>query len=668
LTLRRPAIALAAVAAALAVLHLVLVLPVHGFLLSDTTGYLANARWLAGEAGDTWQGPTSFYHPLWSLLVAPIHLVTETPRQVQVGALLLNGVLSIAVLPAAYAVGRRVFGLAPWPAVAAGAVAATYPAVVLLAGYEWAEALYQLLFLGFVLAVAAPRSYVLVGALAAALNATHPRGIGIVGVAGLYLLVAARRDRRALAGLATLAVLFVATRLLNGALLDAIYGDTSKGVEGDVLSRLTEPRLVWGAVKAAIGQAWYLTVASFGLVPLGALWLAITPRVSRTVRLVVLGAGVATLAASALQMSDGTRVDHMVYGRYDEGAVPAFLVAGAAAVVAWRAALPRLLGAVAAVVAVLAAVLVAVRGGEVFRGDVMPLNVTGILVWRDDVSEVDVLRVTVLAVVVTAAVLLAGRWRPVAGLAVAALVFAGSSASVQARTIDPFDDTFAGMTRISETLRSLPRGSIGYDRAGYEHEAANFYQLELADLGVRFVDSRRAEPAADYVIGRPRASYEGARLVFAEKGMYRQALWVLPGPLQDRLVRAGDVLEDGALPEAARRQRIRAEFAPIEHGTTRRITVSVTHTGEGAGWVPLDAIPGREKGVVRLGARWFRGDEEVLGMLAELDRVLLPGQSTRVPIDVGAPSPPGRYTLRLGLLEEGVGWFPGGLELTVDVR
>jgi hypothetical protein len=46
LTLRRPAIALAAVAAALAVLHLVLVLPVHGFLLSDTTGYLANARWL----------------------------------------------------------------------------------------------------------------------------------------------------------------------------------------------------------------------------------------------------------------------------------------------------------------------------------------------------------------------------------------------------------------------------------------------------------------------------------------------------------------------------------------------------------------------------------------------------------------------------------------------
>ena len=39
----------AAITLALLALHAVLVWPAHGFMLSDTTGYLANARWLAGK-------------------------------------------------------------------------------------------------------------------------------------------------------------------------------------------------------------------------------------------------------------------------------------------------------------------------------------------------------------------------------------------------------------------------------------------------------------------------------------------------------------------------------------------------------------------------------------------------------------------------------------------
>src|SRR4051812_12719563 len=45
---RRRLVVLALGSFGLLAAHLALVLPVHGFLLSDTTGYLANARWLAG--------------------------------------------------------------------------------------------------------------------------------------------------------------------------------------------------------------------------------------------------------------------------------------------------------------------------------------------------------------------------------------------------------------------------------------------------------------------------------------------------------------------------------------------------------------------------------------------------------------------------------------------
>lgn len=684
---RRRGAALAAGAAALGVLHAVLVWPAHGFLLSDTTGYLANARWLAGKAGDTYQGPTSFYHPAWSLLVAPLYRVMRAPRDVQVGALVLNALLATAVLPAAYAVARRAFDLPVRVALAAAAVAATYPAVLLLSGYEWAEPLYQLLFLLFVLAAAelvrrpGTGVAVAVGTLGAALNATHPRGLGMIPVVVVFLGVLAWRRQlpraAAGAGIAAVLVLFVATRLVNHALLDAIYSKTSAGVEGDVLGRLTDPHLVWGAGKAAVGQLWYLTVASLGLVPLGALWLLTARRLPTAVRVVTLVACVATLAASAVEMSDGTRVDHMVYGRYVEGIVPVLLVAGAAAVAAWRTVLPRLLAGVAVLAAALAGLLVLLRGGELFTGDVMPLNVTGLLVYRHSVSQVDVARVTILALAVTAVVLLLSRWRALAGLALVAVLFAGSAASVQARTLQPFDDYWSSVTEIPEAVRAVSdHGHVSYDRASYDAYAADFYQLELSDRGLRFFDSRDERPRDDLVIASTdwaQGRSWGARLVFVEapREYPDEALWVMPGALQERLADGGFLLPEdptAAVPDPV--QRIEADVpGRLAPGAARDVEVEVTHLGGGAAWRPLSVLPGYVAGSVRLGARWYdAGGAEVAGQTAELDRVLLPGDSTTARLHLVAPTAPGRYRVTIGLRQEGLTWFPRPATFTVDVR
>ena len=72
-----------------------------------------------------------------------------------------------------------------------------------------------------------------------------------------------------------------------------------------MLARLSDPVEVWGAFRAFWGQVWYATVATLGLAPLGALTLA--RHRDRRLAGLVLGTCLVMLAASCLQMSDGTR-------------------------------------------------------------------------------------------------------------------------------------------------------------------------------------------------------------------------------------------------------------------------------------------------------------------------------------------------------------------------
>jgi hypothetical protein len=67
---------------------------------------------------------------------------------------------------------------------------------------------------------------------------------------------------------------------------------------------------------------------------------------------------------------------------------------------------------------------------------------------------------------------------------------------------------------------------------------------------------------------------------------------------------------------------------------------------------------------VRLSARWSSGAD---AGTAELSRVLLPGDSVDVDLPITAPAP-GRYTLEVGLRQEGGDWFPDPATFTVEVR
>src|SRR5205085_9100692 len=119
-----------------------------------------------------------------------------------------------------------------------------------------------------------------------------------------------------------------------------------------------------------------------------------------------------------LQMSDGTRVDHMVYGRYDEGFLPALLVAAVAGLVVHRLRVVRLVPIAAGIAIVSGSLTVLLNGGDRFSGDVMPLNVVGVLGYRTAADHINVLLVTVLAMLAAAVLAVIARRSVEAGVVV----------------------------------------------------------------------------------------------------------------------------------------------------------------------------------------------------------------------------------------------------------
>ncbi|HEV2069764.1 MAG TPA: hypothetical protein VGR26_08225 [Acidimicrobiales bacterium] len=85
--------------------------------------------------------------------------------------------------------------------------------------------------------------------------------------------------------------------------------------------------------------------------------------------------------ASVLQITTHTRVDHLVYGRYNEGFLPVLLVAGGAWLFGPATARARLSVALRTVAAILllATVVVTGNGPAAFYGDIASINVLGAL-------------------------------------------------------------------------------------------------------------------------------------------------------------------------------------------------------------------------------------------------------------------------------------------------
>jgi hypothetical protein len=388
--------------------------------------------------------------------------------------------------------------------------------------------------------------------------------VALVTAALLVLLWRGGRlpGRTALGAGALLAVAIVATHALNRVMADRIYIPGYPGASSsDAIAALAALE-GWGNVGLAVaGQAWYLCVATLGLAPLGALWLARRARPAlRDLRrggradppavaaLAALALAGSAFAISCVWMADNfARPDKLVYGRYNEAFVAVLLAAGLAGLM--RAAPRRRVAGLLSAGALLAALGVIVRlghGAGPLDGPYSPVTVLGVMPLVRG-AGMPVIAVSLAAALLVAGLAILAARAPRAAAAALVALFLVAALDVSDRHVRPFAETRnAGfpLRALAGDLAGL--GPISYDRSDSVDQAADdfalfAYQWWFDANPLAFYRAEAGElPPTGLVMADAPPPGQGARHVAGAD----PALWVLPGPAEDALVRRGVIPPD----------------------------------------------------------------------------------------------------------------------------
>ncbi|RJT42014.1 hypothetical protein D3227_04875 [Mesorhizobium waimense] len=303
-------------------------------VLPDEVGYLAIAKYLAtGEALNlSTLANYSFGH---AVLLTPAFWVTSDVATVyRIGVVvscLATAMVPVVLIGIAEKIGqpRSLF------LVACSFLVAVFPAYSYHNAVVWSDATFRLAFLLTVFAFTSawvagrPWRWVLFGAMVIILYAIHPRALGIVPVAFVALVVARAMQKATWtevgASAAAMLLLWFGVDAANNHFEIAIWGrDLSQsGRIAGFLQALMTPYGFKSAVAVSIGQLWSLIASSLGFFVVGLLacWQMVQSRPAvRPMILFSVAAMLAITAASVMQMMTPGRIDHVIYGRYVDGA------------------------------------------------------------------------------------------------------------------------------------------------------------------------------------------------------------------------------------------------------------------------------------------------------------------------------------------------------------
>jgi len=144
------------------------------------------------------------------------------------------------------------------------------------------------------------------------------------------------------------------------------------------------------------------------------------------------------------------------------------------------------------------------------------------------------------------------------------------------------------------------------------------------------------------------------------------------------IARLRDAEQPDPLPVSACRSRITLLDAPahlvLAAGRQRTVRVRIEHAGRGGSWTSAIDLPGPVR-TVRVGVRWLRDGAPAADQRVELPRSLAPGETAEVEVPLTARGadgrllPPGRYEVRIGMVQELVRWFAetGDTEMSIQV-
>ena len=315
----------------------------------DETAYLVAARVLAGGPGADLSGST-LYQGGYPLLITPVYWFTSNPSTVYHAVLVINALISALVLPLGYLACRRL-GLDRPAAYVVATVAALVPAGFFYSEYAMTDAVFPVVTLAWLLTThswlnpsaassARVRYAAAAGsaALAAFAYAMHSRGL--VMLAGLATVGAFIFWRQAAARLSVLAAALTAVVTaaagwsLNHRISVAIYPEGTRSLSGQIRQRLDSANGTIHVLEMAAGQLWRLVLDSWGIAGIG-LVAALLVIVRRDVRsdlriMAALSVAVTTvIACTAPAALPPDQPEAWASGRYLDGMIIVFFLAGA---------------------------------------------------------------------------------------------------------------------------------------------------------------------------------------------------------------------------------------------------------------------------------------------------------------------------------------------------
>jgi hypothetical protein len=351
---------------------------------------------LAGGPGADFSGST-LYQGGYPLLITPVYWFTHNPNTVCHAVLVVNALISAAILPLSYLTCRRL-GLGRPAAYAVATVAALVPAGFFYSEYAMSDAVFPVVTLAWLLTthtwLSPSAAASLRGRCAAAAGSAllagysylvHSRGlVMLAGFAAVAVFMAWRRpdppsERLSpmplssrlsvvVAGLTAL-VTTAAGWVLNHRISVTIYPEGTRSLSGQMRQRLDSATGIIHVLEMAAGQLWHLVLDSWGIAGLGlvaALCLIVHRGARSDLRIMAaLSVGVTTvIACTAPAALPPDQPQAWASGRYLDGMIIVFFLAGAAVLL--RARFRHILACAAGATAlfVLAAVTVAVYAGS----------------------------------------------------------------------------------------------------------------------------------------------------------------------------------------------------------------------------------------------------------------------------------------------------------------
>jgi hypothetical protein len=685
----------------------------------DEGGYLGAAALLARGTGLLYR--QSPFQPGYGVVLWPVERLTNDPALLYRAALVVNACALGSLVVVAYVVtGWLMDREAVGQRTAVAAIVAAYPPFLAYSNLTWELGLFvpvcALTAVAVARATARPtwQRWAVAGMAAGAAYALHTLGAVVVAAVLLLALLARRPTHEWLLAsvgaavgieLVGLPTVLLIRRLIewDRHLAAAVGGSAVVNRYQAVVGLYNQNATVHSHgllfVEEAAGQIWYLAVATAGLAVIGAVLSAracwrVFVRGSRVpadhvtaFAGLVSGLGLASSANRFIVGAGGSgQADALIYGRYNEHLLAPLLIVGAAHLVSrigrWRDVL--VWGAViGAVIAGTGAVLVASRTAGALRAPIVYVNVIGLQPVLHAAGRIDVWPITGGAVLVVAAVLAATKWRGPA-VSPAVLVVAGLAFGAYSARSMVTDSHARTQQRVVIHALTLVDRTAGQQRCIAVDAPVLAEWVTANDQTFRprmefkpFVSASDATPCSALVLTARTdlaSSYPGARLMTREN-YASPGLWVLRGPLQDRLAAAGLLLPPGfpaPLPANAYASSI-AVVGPtptrVRAGSALTFRVQVANRGRGGPWPSKRGFTAGD-GWVSIAVGWSRvgsappsrASPLVGAARFQLLEPLWPGEHQTVALTpraaiAGRPLAPGVYQVTVGLVQEGFSYF-----------